>query len=68
MFLHVLAGGERGGLGEEVIRISRVQGFVVNVGRRVEGGFGSGHLEEKVKRERRKEERRGFRRSDGVAQ
>jgi len=44
MFPHVLAGGERGGLGEEVIK--SVQGFIINVGRRVGGGFGSGHLEE----------------------
>jgi len=32
MFPHVLDGCEHGGLGEEVIRNPRVQGFVVNVG------------------------------------
>jgi len=46
MFPHVLAGGEHGGLDEEFIRSPRVQGFVVNIGRRVGGGFGSSHLEE----------------------
>jgi len=46
MLPHVLAGGKRGGLGEEVNRSPWVEGFVVNVGRRVGGGFGSGHLEE----------------------
>jgi len=42
MFPHVLAEG----LDEEVIRSPRVQGFVVNVGRRVVSGFCSGYLEE----------------------
>jgi len=32
MFPHVFAGGERGSLGEEVIRSPRVQGFVVTLG------------------------------------
>jgi len=46
MLPHVLDGSKPGGLGEEVSRSPRVEGFVIDVGRRVGGGFGSGHLEE----------------------
>jgi len=46
MLPHVFTGSKRGGLGEEVSRSLRVEGFVIDVGRRVGDCFGSGHLEE----------------------
>jgi len=46
MLLHILAGSKLGSLGEEVSRSPRVEGLVIDGGRRVGGGFGSGHLEE----------------------
>jgi len=58
MLPHVLAGGECGGLGEEFRGGPGVEGFVVNVGRRVGGGFCSGHLKEKAKKRKKKKETR----------
>jgi len=46
MLPHVLARVESGGFVEEFSRGPRVQGLVFYVGRRVEGGFCSSHLEE----------------------
>jgi len=46
MLPHVLVESKFGSLGEEVSESPRVEGFVIDGGRRVGGGFGSGHLEE----------------------
>jgi len=53
---HILAGGESGGLDEEFSGGPRVEGFVIDVGRRVGCIFCSGHLKGKAKKRKKKNE------------
>jgi len=56
MLPHNLARDESGGLGKEFNRGPRVEGFVINVGRRVGSYFCSSHLKEKAKKRKKKKE------------
>jgi len=55
MLPYILAGGESGDLDEEFSGGPRVEGFVINVGRRVRCSFCSGHLKEKAKKIKKNE-------------
>jgi len=59
---YVFVGGYLRSFNQEFIRSPVIEGFVIDKRRRVRCGFGSGHLIRKLKRERRKEEKRMFRR------
>jgi len=58
MLLYILPGGESGGVREEFNGGPRVEGFVIDVGRRVGCSFCLGHLKGKGKKRKKKEETR----------
>jgi len=68
MLPYVLAGGECGDLGEEFRRGLRVEGFVIDVGRRVGSGFCSGHLKEKAKKRKKEGRNEGLEEDGGATQ
>jgi len=56
MVPHVFEGSKFGSLSEKVNGSPRIQGFVIDVGKRVRSGFCLGHLKEKAIKRKRKEE------------
>jgi len=51
---YVFVGGYLGSFSQEFIRSPVIEGFVIDRRRRVQCGFGSGHLDKKAKEEEEK--------------
>jgi len=63
---HILVRGKSGDLDEEFSEGPRVEGFVIDVGRRVGCSFCSGHLKKKAKRRKKEGRNEGLEEDDGA--